>query len=389
MQTVLYTKKVGKTRAKIFELQDESKYKMNTKTKQYEQIEEELTPFDQKMCLVNTWKKKYEKNILQKVEDIEIYRKTCFEIANIVGLSYDFEFFNIKILCRSICQKLMNEKPIIKEYSILESIDEASGGGSLLCNAGDHKGQYTCFDLNNSYNAFFIENSQLPSDPEFTTIKEIPDVLNEFAIYRLKTKPEDKISHLMKLNRKWYTHYDIQIFRHNNVYHELINEPNNCIMFKKINCDMKKLNCINDLKNTKQKDSVEKNVYKYCLSSLWGSLVEYDIVEESKGVLIDNKYYLKCSRSNVNKFKNPQCIYKYSTGIFKPFILAYGRMKLLEQLKKCYDEGYEILYCHTDSIICDASPHIFNIGEKIGQWKIEKVAENGVKVINMATKEFY
>ena len=68
--------------------------------------------------------------------------------------------------------------------------------------------------------------------------------------------------------------------------------------------------------------------------------------------------------------------------------MAYGRYRLLKQIKKIENEGYKVIYAHTDSIITDAPKELFDLGTDIGQWKHEEHTEKGVIIKSIAQKHF-
>jgi DNA polymerase elongation subunit (family B) len=78
---------------------------------------------------------------------------------------------------------------------------------------------------------------------------------------------------------------------------------------------------------------------------------------------ISKKYVYNAHPETGNtSYIDKRIFFKYAIGIIKPFVLAYGRLNVLKQIKQLEQKGFDVLYCHTDSIITNADKSYFDIG---------------------------
>ena len=179
----------------------------------------------------------------------------------------------------------------------------------------------------------------------------------------------------------------------NNIEFTLLEQENNCIVYDKVECNfewMTKLNYIKQNTN-KQTDGIKYDILKTLLSSFWGQCSRYSTIDFKIGEekTVDREWFYKTGENTGDSiYINPEQIYKYSCAIIKPFILAYGRLRILKQVKKLEDKGYNCVFSHTDSIICNAKDKYFDIGTSIGQWKKETTTEKGITINNIASRNF-
>jgi hypothetical protein len=339
-------------------------------------------------------------NLLKNVKDVIAYKRTLREICEIAGLGDNIlknKLAILKNVLNFVLSKHLDNMINVDDVKIFETIDEASGGGCLITDVGTHKGQYTSYDINNSYNSFFIDNF-LPTNPRFKTVDNIENHI--FRLYRLDIDKECitlENNNKFKLKRKWFTTYDIRLFKKFDIGYKLVEEENNAIFFDKVDVDFSFLEKINELKQntSKEKEPIKYMTIKLFLSSLWGNICRYSLIDEPEEE-IDPKYFYNVGRLEKDEstdlpryiYKNPKCIYKYVFGMFKPFILAYGRYRLLKVVKKCVENDYKVIYSHTDSIITNAPEKYFSIGTEIGDWKIDKQTDKGIEIKNIIYKNW-
>lgn len=367
-------------------------YVLNTKSWRYEIV----TKPDKEEYIVKF--NVHGENKLKNKSDIITYAGILKEqiVKGLFGFKWNYDFVKPERLILKLAQESFQDK--IKagnNIEVIKCIDKASAGGCLIAKQGTHEGQYKIFDIVNSYNSFFLEN-QMPTNPRFKTVKEISK--KTFALYRLEINDKkylDKENTMkFKTNRQWFTKWDIDIFKMNNIEFTLLEQENNCIVYDKVECDFKWMTQLNSIKqNTdKQKESIKYDILKTLLSSFWGQCSRYATVDFKIGEekTISRDWYYKTGENTGDSiYINPEQIYKYSCAIIKPFTLSYGRLRILKQVKKLEDKGFETIFSHTDSILVRAvAKKHFNIGTYIGQWKEETASGRGVEIKNIASKRF-
>lgn len=336
-------------------------------------------------------------NILESKSDVITYAKTIQNVCDALKIPFALNphLIDIKLLIKYIVDINIVKLPVVEDLKILETIDLSSAGGCLVANVGTHKGQFSTFDINNSYNSFFKKYDTIPSNPKYKTIKNIEEIKNRFALFKLDVIYEPDRNSFLKMGReKWFTMIDIEIFNNWNVQYKLSNDDNNCIIYDEIKHTLyPALELINTLKqNANINNVIEKKIYKLLLSSLWGMLCQYNTTTRQRyGKAIDAQYILEDRTNPITRelvYKNPDCIYRYSMALLKPFILANGRSNVISMYMECKKNGYSIIHSHTDSITTNTEAiRLFEIGSEIGQWKEEYKYINGVEIKNIACKK--
>lgn len=336
----------------------------------------------------------HDENILKTKSDIIKYMSTIKDILFTQCLNLDkwkFDFAKIKRLTTFVAKQSLNGNEVVVDNTkLLECIDEASAGGVLIAKQGDYNKYYNCVDINSSYNLFFL-HYEIPTNPQFKTVDSIIEK-KTFALYKLNIEQKYKTREMtikFKTSREWYTKFDIKIFDLYNIKYDLSKTENNCVVFDKVKSNFEWMENVNEYKQ-KSANEIEKHVLKYFLSSFWGQLSQYRTITEDEWEteLSTKKYFHKIDQeTGIKKFIHPEQYYCYSMAIAKPFVTAYARLRLLEQIKKVEDEGFNVIYAHTDSIIsnCDKM-ELFEIGKNIGDYKLEKSSDKGVVIHNIASK---
>jgi hypothetical protein len=390
---------------KLIKTADNKIWKYSFKNMRYEEI-----PESEVQCLHSVVEFDVKgKNELINVYDVVRYCNyikkdicgNCLELKN-----WNYDFVKIKQLIKYLVNRSIKDEIVVDNNIIMDYIDEASAGGVLIAEKGKYEGVYSMYDINNSYNKFFLDYD-IPSNPKFETVKKISK--KTFRIYRLFIAEEYRTKEYnvkFKTSRKWFTYFDIKILKMFNIPFELVEQENNCISFESVESDFEWIEKLNELKqNTdKEKQPMKKNILKQLLSSVWGELCKYETqgeftedeelpenLKNKSNVYrgeIDRKYYLRTyKQSGEDEFVNPNQRFKFAVGIIKPFVLAYGRQRLLEQIKKLQDENKKVVYAHTDSIIVEGKcKKYFEIGSEVGMWKLEKRTEKDLIVNNIASK---
>jgi len=373
------------------EIENKEIYVLNMQIKKYELVKKPDEP--KYMARFEVKGENRLKSKLDVIKYCDILRNDL--VFGVLGLkNFNYDFVKSEQLIKKLAQESFGDKITVDNIDVVRCIDKASAGGCLIAKKGTYEGKYKMFDIANSYNKFFID-FKIPTNPKFKTVSKISSK-KTFALYRLEMRDkkylEKEYTMKFKTNRRWFTKWDIDIFNMFDIEFNLLEEENNCIVYDTVDCDFEWMENLNELKqNTdKEKESLKYDMIKNLLSSFWGRLSQYETItdEEYEGET-DLEYYYKVGhRSSESLFIHPDKIYKYSCGIIKPFVLAYGRLRVLTQIKKLEDKGYNIVYTHTDSILCNAKDKHFDIGCEIGQWKLEQTSKKGVVVDNIAKKKF-
>jgi hypothetical protein len=132
------------------------------------------------------------------------------------------------------------------------------------------------------------------------------------------------------------------------------------------------------------KDEFSSYAYKILLNSLYGKLVEN---VERKSILhgseIVNEAIKKHGHEKVIPTATPG-IYALHTTSLGPFrhvaagsyVTSYSRLRLLEGLQLCIQEGGKVYYCDTDSIVTDKPIKSFEAeNNELGSFKLEYVLD--------------
>lgn len=335
-------------------------------------------------------------NMIKNFDDLKAYDDVLFSMCIACKIKKCPNLRNLKYFIRFMANEALQDKVVVNDLQMFETIDLASGGGCLVAKAGTYEGDFKCYDINNSYNKFFMDY-KMPTNPTFRTVETI-EKMKDVCLYRVDVdgnhQQSDDLNKMLKLRRQWFTGFDLKLFDKLDIKYKLVKQENNMINFDRLDADFSFLEKINQLKQSKQKTEENKialTALKTFLSGFWGVMCRFDLIEAAGGE-IDRKYFHQIYQKNGNLlFKNPESIYRYKCAIVKPFIMAYARSRIVKQITKCTKKGYQVVYSHTDSIITDAPAKYFDIGTDIGEWKIveNENAHKGVTITNIAVKNFF
>lgn len=339
-----------------------------------------------------------DENQLETMIDTVIYTRILKQdISRLLKIDkWNFDFVVTLRMINYLTHRALNGAEFQCDNStLLYAVDLASAGGCVLAEKGTYDGKFNLYDISNSYNKFFVDWNPR-SNPVFQTVTEISK--DWYCLYRLKIEGEENFTQEQKwkfrTNRTWFTYWDIEIFKMFDIKFTLKEGKNNCIRFMdSVEADFEWMETLNEEKQ--KATGLKKSVIKNLLSSFWGNVCKYWTItnatyKERTGNKIPSNYFHKVDKiKDEEKYIDPDQIYLYGIAMNKPFVLAYGRYRLLKQIHRVEKKGYKVLYAHTDSIITDCPEKYFNMGTNIGQWKLEKTSENGVKICNVAKKEFY
>ena len=276
---------------------------------------------------------------------------------------------------------LTKSVPNPDEITTMEAqwIENATIGGIIYAKSGEYKDMVS-YDINSSY-PYIIGKAKLTfpvTAPQFKTITNM-DVAKyyPYGIIRAKISGEHPFFRFNKLN--YYTHVDLTTARACGLQVNIIDdgEPNAMLYTSKRvignNVFGRYVDLLYELKRNKTP------IAKQLLTCLWGALCktkQYTKTTETEVDLSDaNILHIVPTDSTMTNdlvrfTKKSESQYQYSFGRIKPFILAFGRSKLMNQINKYRDH---IVRIHTDSMVISSNVKVnLDIGTELGQWKIEK-----------------
>lgn len=414
----LYNDESRSKSPKLIKTADGNIYKYNFNTRTYDTFNEDEIIAKHSVVQVILQGENILKTKNNMIDYVRIIRDDI--VKGLLKLPYyNFDFVKpeqlIKHLVNESTLKMFKSVRIeVKDTSICETIDEASAGGCLIAKKGIHNGTYHCYDLNNSYNAIFTDLGMLPTNPTFKTVTEI-EKEQFYRLYRLKVDKEfmtDEYKHRFKTTRRWFTKWDIDLFKLYKIKFELVEEENNCIAFDFINANFDWMEILNEAKQrlNKKREPIKYKTLKLILSSVWGQICKYQtqeqysckekvpewLLKQNPNIYIgeiSKKYVYDAHPVSGNtNYIDKRIFFKHAIGIIKPFVLAYGRYRLLRQVRALEKKGFDVIYCHTDSIVTNANDTHFDIGTEIGQWKLEtednKTTTIGVDIKHIGSKTF-
>ncbi len=238
-------------------------------------------------------------------------------------------------------------------------IESANYGGLTFAEKTDWFDGYN-YDGNSFYSSNLLKFGIPMESGEFKTLNEFENFFR-YGIYRCKVyhSGDNKIDRLFKLNKSFYTHFDLEGAKLLGLKIELINDenPNHlCYTGKHIRGDIVFKTTIEYLYKLKQ-DGVPRA--KELLSKLWGSLgrknkhylnskYKTDIPEEADILSItENKngnYHVEYTLPEAEN------LYCHSFGRISPFIQAYGRYQMARII---LPNNEYIVRGHTDSFLAN------------------------------------
>jgi hypothetical protein len=258
-----------------------------------------------------------------------------------------------------------------------------------------YEGHVDIYDVNSHYPYVLqITNNMFPiKSGEFKVINAIQEK-PEFGIYRCKITGKGKLFVFNAEN--YYTQADILVARDYGFTIELIHDGQPNFLYYSKDCLIsgstlfkKYVETLYSLKQNKVKGA------KLLLNILWGALTENKVYKDSGNIKDivdlsgrDIKRLQYDSHVRIHYINRKDGYFRTNYGRIKPFVLAYGRMKLYFRFKKYEDL---IVRSHTDSLYLSSKPKdLPELSNKLGCLKHEysgKVTINGLnKVIKKTQK---
>ena len=279
----------------------------------------------------------------------------------------------------------------------------------IYANSGSYKKHLWCYDINSTYPSLLNDKwFEFPiSRPIYSLSDDINDILNERGlcnkgIYKLIIKEIIDDDADIKIKRKkntitidnangWYTHYCVNYMIENNIEFKMdMDNEFNIIEYEKwINKPFKRqIEKLYALKKTGNKTASD------ILKRLHGKLQQYDTYEKSPDEFEIDKWSFILPRTHLHRkskdtfINHKKCFTFNGFGRIIAFILAFGRIKLLNYINTIMNAGYTVYRCHTDSILTNAPPEFMGdaISDKMGFLKIDTEYPFGCVVTNPSSK---
>lgn len=206
----------------------------------------------------------------------------------------------------------------------------------------------------------------------------------QYGIYRCKITCDNPL--IFKTNSKnYYTHYDLTHAKKKGLSIELIQDDQpNCLIYSRdclINGSILFKDYVDTLFQLKQKKvSGSKDV----LNILWGALCQKKkkklyITSNKEYQITNNNTFIESIKPAINETDifvntyNINSIYLFDYARLGPFLLAYGRKKLLETIHPYIQN---IKWAHTDGFITDIELPDLKVGSNLGDLKYEGYSKN-------------
>lgn len=348
----------------------------------------------------------YDGNKLLKLTKPQYHKKyfsyTMVQIPNGKNIKKEYNKYvhNATILSKAINDKLNRKTPYIDltkmsmsegalklfhyltksiaepEYiDMLEAkwLEMANSGAIIYGKKGSYDNAY-CYDFNSHYPSIIKTQTRLPiGKPEFIKMKD-GDPIGRLGIYRVKIEEGHPFFRYNPYN--FYTQTDLKFAANElKLNYNFIDDDEANVMLYTESISFKQLmgEYVNILYELKRKKCP---MAKDLLNCLWGVLSKqnikfYNTIFGEKDFTNLDIYNITPTKDNEHTVKysyNDQRRYTYNFARLKPFILAFGRIKLLkliEPIKK------DIIRVHTDGFIT-TKKQSFNLDNKLGGLKLEK-----------------
>jgi hypothetical protein len=244
------------------------------------------------------------------------------------------------------------------------------------------------YDVNTMYGSLLCKNMYPVKKGEFTTLKNLPEKL-EYGMYKCIISGDSKLFRLNDNNL--YTQYDIMNARMLGLEIQLMDVPNNALIYTKDKLEYGSrlfkptIDYLYDLKQ-KVSENAQKRV-KSIISSFWGSLCE--VTEKKFTISIDEEF-----EAHKGSFINH--IYRIGNNIRvttasnnQPFATKYARIGVFLTSQSRYFISRTALphidhikRIHTDSILSTKEIPEIKITSNIGDWKLKKYSKAIIKNSN-------
>ena len=268
-------------------------------------------------------------------------------------------------------------------------IEGSTRGGIQYHKKGQYE-EFITYDINSHYPAIMSSNSLLPyGNPIYKTIdNKYINNKNEIGIYKCKVsrgKCDPNIFQMMKVFENEFTYYvftDMNMFVKYGCEIEMSSDEFNFMTYDKyIKSETLFKSYVSMFYKLKSKSYLAKEI----LNSLWGKLCSSSkktiTSKDDKKINIDKFDIDRVEMDNDGEFiyhLKHKVPFKYSWGKLKPFILAYGRQRLMKKVNK--NNAKHIIRIHTDSITFNKRLN-FKVGKELGEYKKEQINEEGQKLI--------
>lgn len=293
-----------------------------------------------------------------------------------------------------LCHPEEPEEIDLKEMEILEKCSR----GALIYGI-PYKGKGYKYDIVSAYPAVMTsKNLHIPyGKPEYSTM-----TIDEFnalkffrtGVYHVKVvDPDFRV--FRENSHDWYTHTDLNHAMLKLKYKlELIEDDEvNAIIYTKIKSISNVFKPFIDYLFQYKKKGI-KEIKKY-ITALWGALCQKNDLDVPANVIHDNKELFSTKpmfknleeqfdmAQHVSVVYDKQKRYETNFARIEPFIVASCRMKISNIILPNIDK---VVRCHTDGIILTSTIEHIELGDKLGDLKLEEVGS--CEIIDAVTYDF-
>lgn len=318
----------------------------------------------------------------------------------------------LHVFCRlsKVCKEVW--QPIRQAESYW--LEKASSGGLIYAEPGEYS-EAISYDINKMYSGLLGRKPTwvnkgsghalyVPTcEGEYKTLKALPAIL-PCGIYRCEVEGEHKLFHTNPTNH--YTHFDLYTAQELKLKITLIEDSQpNALIYGSDKCMMIQASQLfepffdlmtvttNILKQDGSPEALQAvKRMKLIGNCLWGGLsqknIKYKVIK--KDAPLDMDKYEPISIVEIKgkeehyrtKLQVKHQPFKTSYARLCPFITAIGRRYMYDQVKQ---HASSIVRIHTDGFI-STKRLAMPIGDRIGQWKVEK--QGSCKVIHVNKQEW-
>lgn len=266
----------------------------------------------------------------------------------------------------------------MEPVSAIENEFLATTGGLMTAKKGIYEHAYL-YDINSCYPSLLSKMSIPIKEGEIITVDKLDDIL-QYGMYKciISRSTDVKLNVLFRFSSKnLYSHYDIQTARKLGLNIELVQEPNNAIIWTQ-DRRVTGAKAFRKLIDYLYKLKLDGTVFsKVLLSNLWGALCRKQVYKNV--INKDDEFEIKgdCNIASIfPRSKNLMRVdYVKNTKPFKtsyarlgPFLTAYARQKMAFALLPHKDS---VIRIHTDGVISTKPMPELKLSKDLGDWKLE------------------
>lgn len=317
------------------------------------------------------------------IKDYHLFLDECDKIKQLTNGKIDlsksgFKVSNEALKCIHFSLLSFNEP---EELSLLEQewYYRCFKGGLIFCENNKTLDYGFNYDKKSAYPSMLCsDHFSFPvRQGEFKHFSILPQIL-QYGIYKCVIEPsrDENIDKLFRFNTKnYYTHFDINLAKTLNLKINLIvDEESNALLYQKERASgsLYFRQAVHSLYELKSKSKLAKII----LNAIWGALCQRNKIKTttsneislSKGALLIEIKELNESLHKVSYLKNGK-FFKHNYARLGCFLTAAVRKQMAETIYPVRDKVFR---CHTDSILSSIKLEDLLIGDRLGDFTLEK-----------------